>query len=193
VPSTFYMPYTQVAPDGMMVEIRTAGDPLALLPHIRNAVRGVDADLPLVGATTQEQQIADTLRGQRSFAMLIGAAALIAVLLACIGLYGVVSHDVTRRTSEIGLRMALGARRGSVILLIMRQMLICVALGAVAGVALSYASTRLIKEMLFEVAPDDPLMMVAGAVLLLAVATLAAYVPARRAARFDPTQALRCE
>jgi ABC-type antimicrobial peptide transport system permease subunit len=105
----------------------------------------------------------------------------------------VISQDVTRRTSEIGIRMALGAHRIDVIRLVMRQMLIVVVLGAVSGVALSYAATQLIKGMLFEIAANDLVTMVAGGAWLMIVASFAAYLPARRASRFEPTQALRYE
>jgi len=192
-PATLFMPHRQVAVRNVTVEVRTASDPMTLAPAIRDAVRRVDPHLPLVDMKTQEQQIALSTGKPRAFAWLTAAASAIGLLLASIGLYGIVSYDTSRRTNEIGIRMALGARRADVIRLIMTQTMVIVAIGAAGGCALAVSASALIQSMLFNVAPSDPATMTAAVAVLLAVAFLAAYVPARRAARLDPTLALRYE
>jgi predicted permease len=192
-PPTLYMPHRQVSPRDLNIQVRTASDPLVLAPAIREAIRGVDPHLPVVDMKTQEQQIALSTSKPRAFAWLTAAASLIGLLLASVGLYGIVSYETSRRTNEIGIRMALGARRLDVLRLVMSQTMRIVAIGAAAGCALAVAASRLMASMLFNITPGDPLTMAAAAAALLTVAFLAAYVPACRAARLDPTLALRYE
>ena len=192
-PPTFFMPYTQVPPQRMTVEVRTAGDALALTASVRAAVSRVDPGLPLMQVRTQEQQIAETIRGPRTFAALTAVSGAIGLLLACIGLYGVVSYDAKRRTNEIGVRMALGARRSDVLRLVMGQALWIVTIGTAIGLVLAVFGSRLITNQLFGVQPFDISTLASAAALLLAVACLAVFIPARRATHFDPTQALRYE
>jgi predicted permease len=192
-PPTLYMPHRQVSPRDLNVQVRTGSDPMILAPAIRAAVRGVDPHLPVVDMKTQEQQIALSTSMPRTFAWLTAAAGVIGLLLASVGLYGVVSYETSRRTSEIGVRIALGARRLDVMRLVMHHTMRIVTIGALSGCALAVAVSRLIRSVLFHVAPGDPLTMTAAAVALIAVAGVAAYLPARRASRLDPTVALRYE
>jgi predicted permease len=192
-PPTFFMPYTQVPPQPMTVEVRTTGDALALTATVRAAVSRVDPGLPLMQVRTQEQQIAETIRGPRTFAALTAVSGAIGLLLACIGLYGVVAYDAKRRTNEIGVRMALGAQRSDVLRLVMGQALWIVTIGAAFGLVLAVFGSRLISNQLFGVQPSDFSTLASAAALLVAVACLAVFIPARRASHFDPTQALRCE
>jgi predicted permease len=192
-PPTLFRPYTQVAGRAMTVEVRTKGDPLALTSSVRAAIGRVDASLPLIAMQTEEQQMADTIRGPRTFSLLTTASAAIGLLLACVGLYGVVSYDAKRRTAEIGVRLALGARRADVVRLIMSQTVWMVTGGALVGLVVAVPASRLIANQLFGVQPSDPSTVVVAVAVLTAVACLAGYMPARRAARLDPTRALRYE
>src|SRR5262249_15548159 len=153
---TLYVPYTQAIapPVAATVEVRTAGDPLAFASAVRDAVRRIDPGLPLVDMKTQRRQIADSIGRPRAFAWLTAASGAIGLLLAGVGLYGIVSYETARRTNEIGIRMALGARRLDVIRLVMRQTMAIVIAGALAGAALTVASSQLIRAMLFQVAPN---------------------------------------
>jgi predicted permease len=192
-PATFFMPYTQVPPRRMTVEVRTAGDALALTTGVRAAIHRVDPSLPMMRVRTQEEQISDTFRDPRTFATLTALSGAIGLLLACIGLYGVVSYDAKRRTSEIGVRMALGARRSDVLRLVIGQTLWIVTIGSGVGLVLAAFGSRLLDNQLFGVQPFDIPTMASATVILVGIAGLAVFVPARRAARLDPTQALRHE
>jgi predicted permease len=193
VPPTLFMPHAQSPPSGMTVEVRTASDPMTVASAIREAVRETDPTIALAEMKTQRQQIAQTIGKPRAFAALTTVAGLIALLLACVGLYGIVSYDAIRRTREIGIRMALGAQRSDVLLLVMRQTLVVVTIGAVIGAALALPASRLIESLLFGIAPSDPVAIGSALALLIGVALAASYLPARRASQLDPTQALRHE
>jgi predicted permease len=174
-------------------ELRTAADPQALLPAIREVVRQVNADLPLFNVTTQSQQIDRLLFQERLVARLAGFFGVLALVLACIGLYGLLSYEVSRRTREIGIRMALGAQPERVRKLVLRQGIALALGGAAAGIGVALGATRYLGSMLFNVRASDPLTMSAVAVLLALVALAACYIPARRATRVDPMVALRHE
>jgi putative ABC transport system permease protein len=139
------------------------------------------------------EQIAETIGGPRAFALLTTVSGIIGLLLACVGLYRIVSQDALGRTHEIGIRMALGAGRAQVLRLVMRQTMIVVTIGAAIGFGLALAASRLIAGLLFGIPPSDPLAIGSALAVLMAVAFGAAYVPARRATQLDPTQALRYE
>jgi predicted permease len=190
---TMFRPYTQVPPRRMTVEVRADGDALALAASVRTAIRRVDPGLPLIGLQTQEQQMSETIRTQRVFALLTGIAGMIGLLLACVGLYGVISYDVRRRTNEIGVRVALGARQADVVQLIMQQTVWIVAGGAMLGVVSAAYTTQFIAGQLFGIRPLDPWTLASAVLVLAVVALVAGYLPARRAARLDPTLALRYE
>ena len=178
---------------GLGMVVRTVGDPLAALGTIRAAVGSVDTDLPLAGVATMESLI-DTSLGSRRFAMLLlGGFAALALVLASVGLYGVMSYTVTQRAREMGVRLALGAARGDVLSLVLRQGVNLTLVGVAIGLAAAFALTRVMKTMLFGVGATDPLTFVTLPLVLLAVALLATYLPARRATRTDPIVALRAE
>jgi ABC-type antimicrobial peptide transport system permease subunit len=192
-PPTLYMPHRQLSPTAMTLEIRTAGDPMALVPAIRQAVAQVDRSIVLSRVKSQAQQIQETIARPRAFALVTGACSIVGLALACLGLYGIISFDVTRRTREIGIRMALGARQSAVIRLVLREVALVVLIGAGFGVVLSIAATSAARGVLFGIAPGSPLAVVAGVIVLTLAAGAAGYLPARRASGVDPTEALRSE
>jgi predicted permease len=193
-PPTFYTLYRQAKEEQFVTyTIKTQLSPAAILPALRNAVQSIDKDLPLRDIRTQDEQIEDSISEQRLFATLTSAFGILALILACIGIYGVMAYNVARRTSEIGIRMALGARSRQVLLMILRESSWLAILGVVAGLAAAFALTRLVRTMLYGLQPTDPTTLIAATILLLAIAIAAAYGPARRASRIDPTQALRHE
>jgi putative ABC transport system permease protein len=173
--------------------VRSAGDPRTLLPSIRAAVREIDPLLPVFAVRTMDEAVAASIATQRSSATLVGGFSILALFLAALGLYGVLAYSVTRRTREIGIRIALGSPRAKICGLIVRQGMIMVALGILAGVAISVACGPLVRHFVYGVTPHDPAMIIGVATLLAAIATLACWLPARRAARVDPVIALRAE
>ncbi|MEN6333683.1 MAG: ABC transporter permease [Phycisphaerales bacterium] len=177
----------------MFYEVRTAADPLALVPAIRNVVSGVDRTLPMADVKTQAIQLDESISQERSFAMLASGLALMAVLLSCIGLYSLMAYSVSHRTGEIGIRMALGATPRNVAWPILRGAFLTGAVGIALGLPAVAAGTRIVRSYLFGVEPRDPVTVAVAAVSLLAIAVLAAWIPARRAMRIDPMTALRCE
>jgi predicted permease len=195
VPPTAYVPFSARPPsDGRMVfMIRTRVEPLNLVSAVRKAVASVDANLPVAEVRTERDQIDRSLGTERMFATLVSAFGAIALILAAVGLYGVMAFSVARRTSEIGIRVALGARRGNVQWLILRQSLFLTLLGVVVGIPCALALTGLVKKLLFGVKPNDPASIAGAVAVMLAVAACAAWIPARRASRVDPTSALRHE
>ena len=178
---------------GASFELRTAADPQAILPAIREAVAQVNTNLPLFGVKTESEQIDRLLFQERLVAHLSSFFALLALVLACVGLYGLLSYEVSRRTREIGIRMALGAHQGSVLKLVLRQGIVLAIVGAAAGIGVALCVTRYLTSMLYDVHANDPLTMIAVALLLTLVAFAACYIPARRAMRVDPLVALRYE
>jgi predicted permease len=200
VPPTVYSSHRQERPmPGAIFEMRTTGDPSAVVASVRNAVREIDANLPLMNVKTQVEQADETLRMERLFAKLLTLFALLAQQLAAIGLFGVLAYTVSQRTHEIGIRMALGADRASVLKMIVRQGMVLAVLGVVLGLAAAYVLTKYLEswinlsKMLFGVKVSDPLTYGVIAVLLTVVALVACYIPARRATKVDPLVALRYE
>jgi predicted permease len=174
-------------------ELRAAADPTALIPLVRGVVSRADSNLPLFAVRTQTQQIDQTLFLDRLMSQISSAFALLALVLACIGLYGLLSYEVTRRTREIGIRMALGAKAGDVLRAVIAQGIALAAVGVTIGVAIALGVTRFLGSLLYNVKAGDPLTFAGVALLLVAVAELACYIPALRAARVDPMVALRYE
>ncbi len=166
-------------------------DPTSLVPEVRRVIAALDPEIPLANATTMREIVAGAFAQIAFVSVLIGVAAAVALLLAAVGLYGVISYVVTRRTREIGMRMAVGARPGEVQRMVVRESLSVVALGLVSGVALALATTRILRGLLVGVAPTDPGVYATAAVVLALIALLASWLPARRASRIDPLQALR--
>ena len=188
-----YMPYAQTPGPTMALVVRSGGNPESLAPAIRRAVRELDKDLPLADVGLLAESVSQSTRSQRFSTWVLGGFAAMALLLAAVGIYGVISYSVTRRTHEIGVRMALGAERGRIAAAVVGRALALAGIGVAAGVAGGLALTRLLRSMLFGVSATDPLVFAGASLFLLAVAALAGYVPARRAARIDPGIALREE
>jgi predicted permease len=193
-PPTFYVLYKQ-SHDGefMNYTVKTQLPLATIIPALRNAVQSIDKDLPLRDLRTQDEQIEDSISQERLFATLTAGFGILALILACIGIYGIMAYNVARRTNEIGVRMALGARTRQVLLMILRESSWLAIIGIIGGLAAAIALTRFISTMLYGLKPHDPITLIAAAILLLAVALAAAYGPARRASRIDPMQALRHE
>ena len=173
--------------------VRTEGPPLAAVAAVGAAVRGVDPDLPLAGARAMDDLIGDSLGGRRFALVLLGGFAFLALALASIGLYGVMSYTVTQRVRELGVRLALGAGRGQLLALVLGQGARLALLGAAIGLAAALALTRVMTGMLYNVGATDPVVFLATPCILIAVALAASYFPARRATRLDPVDALRYE
>ena len=188
-----FVPYWQLTEPGMNVILEAAGDPALLAAPLRSAVAGIDRAVPVAGITTLETMVRESIEQPRFVALLSGAFAVLAVLLAAIGLYGVLAYMVTQRTTEIGVRMALGATASEVFRLVVGEGFRLTAAGLVFGIAGSLAVGRLLTTMLFGVRPADPRILAGTVVALVAVAGLACVVPARRATRVDPMIALRAE
>jgi ABC-type antimicrobial peptide transport system permease subunit len=173
--------------------VRTAVDPNLIGPQIGAVVARLAPKLPVVDMRTQSEEIDKLLFPERLLARLSSLFAALALALACIGLYALLSYEVTRRTREVGIRMTLGAQRGDVRRMVVKQGLGLTAIGILIGVGVATAATRPLETLLFGVAPTDPLVLGGVSVLLLVVAFLACYLPARRATRVDPMVALRSE
>jgi len=189
----FYMASSQVTPGRMQVLLRTAGDPIAMAPSIREAVWAFDKEIPISGMETMESRISDSLSQPRFSMLLVGMFAIMAMGLAAIGLYGLLSFFVKERTHEMGIRLALGAAPGHVVGTVVRRGMTMVAMGIGIGIAGGLASGRLMQSLLFDVAPTDVPTFVAGAACLATVALVACLVPAVRATRVDPQEVLRTE
>ena len=175
------------------VLVRTPGTPAAILPDVRKAVQQLDPTQPPYGVTTLEGALAESIAPRRFNLLLLGTFAASAVLLALIGIYGVMSYAVTQRTQEIGIRMALGARRSEIVRMVVGQGMAVALTGIAVGIAAAFGLTRLMASLLFDVKPNDPLTFAAVAISLTATALLASCIPALKAARVDPLLALRYE
>jgi predicted permease len=196
LPAIAFVPLNQT-PFGrigeMTYSLRTAGDPLAVVTAVRGIARQADARVPVTHIKTQATMIEQTMTQEILFARLCSGFAILALAIACVGLYGTMSYMVARRTGEIGIRMALGAPRGRVVWMVMRQVAIMGAIGLVVGLPAAWAASRLVKSFLYGIKADDP-SSIAAAIVTMAIAVLVAgYAPARRASRIDPVIALRSE
>jgi ABC-type antimicrobial peptide transport system permease subunit len=192
MPAQLYLPLPQSYATEMRLHLRTIGNPEQLIAAVQT-VNELDRHLPVYEVKHLAWQLDNALTPQRMAALLISSFGLLALALAAIDLYGVMSYTVAQRAQEIGLRMALGARAGDVIRLILRRGIILTLSGVAIGLAASLALTRLMSGLLFGVSPTDPLTFALMAALLTLVALLACYLPARRATKVDPMIALRCE
>jgi predicted permease len=192
---TFFVPYVQ-KDDGLheaTFAIRTSLAGESILPALRDAVRQVDPNLPMLDVRTQDEQIAANLRQERIFATLTSGFGVLALVLACVGVYGVMAYSVAQRTNEIGIRLALGAQRGRVRGMILRESAWIAVAGIAAGLGAALAMARAVKSMLYGIAPNDPVTLSSCVLLLFAVALAASWIPASRAAGVEPMVALRHE
>lgn len=187
---TVYMPSSG---GDVTFEVRSAMSTAALTALIRNAVSQMDSNLPVIAVHTETQLIGQLVSDQSMIAQVSGFFGVLALGLACIGLYGLLSYEVSRRRKEIGVRMALGAQQGDVLRLVVGQGLLLAIAGAAVGIGVALGVTRYLKSMLYGVHANDPATMIAVAVLLVVVALAACYIPARRATLVDPMVALRYE
>jgi macrolide transport system ATP-binding/permease protein len=195
IPPVIYIPYNQspVPPVEMTYAVRTAGDPLAIAKTIRDIVHQADSRVPATFIRSQTAALDQVMGQEIMFAELCSAFAILALLIACVGLYGTMSYNVGRRTAEIGIRMALGAQRGRVVRLVVREVFLLAVLGLAIGLPTALAASKLVKSFLFRMNPNDPLAVALAVAILLGSALLAGYVPAWRASRIDPMIALRHE
>jgi predicted permease len=196
IPEMALVPYTHNARQSLgsfVYEIRAAGDPLAMAAAARRIVAQADARVPVSEISTQARRIDQTIGQERTFAMLCSCFAILAVLIACVGLYGSMAYNVARRTNEIGIRMALGAERRRLMWMVLRDVLVMAAAGLVIGVPVAYASSHVVESFLFGLKANDPVVLASAAGVLLAAALVAGYGPASRASRLDPWTALRDE
>ena len=199
----FYVPHVQQTPQfagpsvylrtGMFFVLRTAGEPMRVVPSVKRAVAEIDRDTPVAGVRTVEQTLDSQVRHLRLYMLLLTLFGVVAVVLAATGIYAVMAHSVSERTREIGIRMALGARTGDVLMMVGRQALHVIGSGTVLGLAGALALTRVMQSALFGVTATDPFTYVVGSLVLLLIAGAACLVPARRAAAVDPTLALKHE
>jgi putative ABC transport system permease protein len=190
-----YEPFRQMPNTGMTMVVKTTGDPTSLIPAVRREIQLADPDQPVANTASLEQMLSDSGALPRVQAMLMALLGGIALLLAAVGLYGVMAYSVSQRTQEIGIRMTLGAHRGSVLRMVLGQAAALTALGLAIGlagaVALGQVLSAVLEPMLFHVTPTDTTTLAGVAIVLATVAILAALIPARRATRIDPIQALR--
>ncbi len=193
IPREVYLCDAQQGAASKSVYVRTERDPENAFAAVRAVVHDLAPDLPIIGMKTLERQLDESLVTERLVATLSSVFGALATLLAIIGLYGVMAYMVTRRSREIGIRMALGALTGNVVWLVMREVLMLVGIGIAAGLPAAFLLTRLVSSQLYGVSANDPLAMGAATVLLAGVAVMAGYIPARRAAGFDPVRVLRYE
>jgi predicted permease len=195
-PAVVYLPFEQsldVPIDEMTFFLRTSGNPLALASAVREIVHQADARIPVAGLSTQTAQIEREMSPETLFARLCSASAILALTIACVGLYGTTSYTVARRTGEIGIRIALGAPRGRVVWMVLRDVLILAILGLAISLPAALGVSRIVQSLLYEVKPGDPRVMISAAAILLAAALMAGFVPARKASRIDPMTAVRHE
>jgi len=192
-PMTVFAAASQFSPDRVTYALRTVGDSLRYVRSVHEIVREADSHILVTNVVTQATEIDRTISREVTFAKLCTGFAVLALLIACVGLYGTVSYSVARQVGEIGIRMALGAQRGAVVWMVLRRVLLLAAVGLGISVPAALSASRLVKSFLFETQPNDPGTLALAGVVLLSAAILAGYAPARRASRIDPLAALRHE
>jgi ABC-type antimicrobial peptide transport system permease subunit len=190
--SALWVPFSQEFNPQMKVIVRTLGDPAEMTAAVRADVRALDPDIPMANLTTMTRYIDErAMLGPRLIAQIVTAIGLVGLLLAVIGLYGVVAYAVSRRTREIGIRMAIGARPLDVLRMVLRQGLTFTAIGVVIGTGIALAASGFTQNFVVGVSPHDPLILIGVPAILIAVMLAACWLPARRASRIDPIHALR--
>jgi ABC-type antimicrobial peptide transport system permease subunit len=190
-PESVYVSLDQNAPPFAMLAIRTTGDPLRFTKAVREQVQALDRNQPIALVRTMDDLVEEQVGQRRLLVILLGSFALIALLLALIGIYGIIAYSVAQRTQEMGIRRALGAQPSDILGLVVGQGLRLALVGVAIGIAGAFALTRLMSTLLFHVSATDPATFVAVALVFLLVALAASYIPARRATRIDPMAALR--
>ncbi len=190
---TVLVPVSQFSGDRVTYALRMAGDPLRYVKSVDEIVREADSRIPVTNVVTQATEIDRTISREISFAKLCTGFAVLALLMACVGLYGTMSYNVARQVGEIGIRMALGAQRGAVVWMVLRRVLLLAAVGLAISVPVALSASRVVKSFLFETEPNDPGTLALAGVVLVGAAIVAGYAPARRASRIDPLAALRRE
>jgi ABC-type antimicrobial peptide transport system permease subunit len=185
--------YVPVTGRGVFFELRTAMNPASIIPTVQSIVNQLDSKLPIFNVATESQSIDELIFQERLVARISSFFGILALILACVGLYGLLSYEVTRRTREIGIRMALGAQSENVLRIVIVQGIALAVVGIVIGIGAAIGVTRYLGSILYDVHPGDPITQISVGVLLLAVAFVACWIPARRATRVDPMIALRSE
>jgi ABC-type antimicrobial peptide transport system permease subunit len=192
-PRMVYQPYPLDGSHLITAIVRTGMNPDTAIEQIRRQIRALDPALPVMRLTTVALQLEESLGRERLIAFLSSFFSLMALLLASIGLYGVMAYAVARRTSEIGIRIALGAERGSILSMVLRETLLLAVIGVAVGIPAALASSRLVSTMLYGLKSTDAVILVTASLVMFAVAAIAGYLPARRASRVDPMAALKYE
>jgi predicted permease len=195
-PPIIYVPYGQLPTrqvQQMVYALRTDGDPMRHVNTVRQIVHDADSRVPVTNVVTQAEEVDRVLNQEIVLARLCTSFAVLALLIACVGLYGTMAYTVARRTREIGIRMALGAKQGAVIWMVMREVCVLAALGLVISVPIARATSTFVESLLFQMKPNDPRVITLAVITIVAAALVAGYAPARRASRIDPTTALREE
>jgi putative ABC transport system permease protein len=192
-PSTIYLPFEQAPIQDFSLLLRSPASPAVIVNGARAAIKEIDPELPVFDVKTMTDALAESVSQPRFYAILLASFAAIAVIIAALGVYGVISYTVSQRTRELGIRIALGAQRQRVLGLVIRQGMALTLFGVLVGLVAAYGLTRVIASMLFGVAAADPATFAGVAVIFLIIAWLASYLPARRAASVDPIIAMRAE
>jgi ABC-type antimicrobial peptide transport system permease subunit len=193
VPPTMYVPYVQTRLGNAVFEVRTIGAPTGVTASVRETVRQIDPNLPIMDVSTQLEQVERRFVQEKLFAQAYALFGGLALVLAAVGLFGLMSYNVARRTNEIGIRMALGAQRHDVLRMVMRESMLLVVVGVAIGLGAALAAGGLVKSMLFGLPPRDAWTFGAAIGVMVFVSALAGYLPARRASRVDPMVALHYE
>lgn len=193
IPPTVYFSYRQESSEEMCFAVRSNLPSQSLVPSIRKTIAAIDSTIPVTNIRTQQQHLQQSIAQEHLFAMLGGFLALLAMLLSCIGLYGLMAFTVKQRTNDIGIRMALGAQPRDVMLPVIREAFFLSSAGVIAGIPITLGLAYFIRSVLYGIQPYDPATLIGSSLILIGVATLSAWVPARRAARIDPMTALRSE
>jgi predicted permease len=192
-PYLIYLPLEQAFSPRADLQVRSWGDPMAVIPEVQRVLASHDPGVRVTHAVTLDRLVEDSIIQERLLALLAGSFGTLALLLSSLGLYGVTSHGVQQRTSEIGLRLALGASAPNLQWMVLREVLVVALAGAAIGVPAALAAAGVVRTLLFGVAPTDPWIILSATTTLIGVAAAAGYLPARRACQIDPIRALRCQ
>ena len=190
---TVFVAVSQFSADRMTYALRTAGDPLRYVRSVHEIVREADSRIPVTNVITQAAEIDRTISQEVTFAKLCTGFAVLALLIACVGLYGTMSYNIARRTGEVGIRMALGAQRRTVVWMVLREVLVLAGGGLAFGVPSALGTSKFVASLLYQVKPNDPGALAPAVGIILGASLVAGYIPAYRASRIDPMEAVRHE